>query len=1072
MKRLLTILVLGSAMLAFGQNFKVAAGDLVINEIMQNPSAVSDGVGEYFEVYNISADTVDMDGWLICDVDYDSFTVDNGGPLKVAPDEYLVFGLNDTTSVNGGVLVDYVYSGMSLGNGSDELFLETADGLIVDSVYWDNGTTFPDPSGASMELINPKFDNNDGANWSTATAAYGDGDFGTPGAQNSVYADNAPPAISNMTRTPQEPGSSDAVTIKADIVDDGTVSSASVFYDAGSGWVEVAMVADTTSYSADIPAQADKTPVKFYIQATDDNDDTSISPELAPVDYYFYYVDDNPVHDGLVINEIMYNSTSTDTEYVEVINTTNAAIDLGYYIFRDDKDSHIMRFPDSLILPAGEYLVIAYDTTQFVEKYGAMTTNFIAGFNFSLNNSGDQARLYNANEYLIDMVEYDDGGDWPTEPDGDGPSLELITWEVDNNVGGNWAASTVDDGTPGAENSVFQGLQKTEVTFLCDMSVQITVGNFDPDNAHHMLVARGSFNGWAGNNDQLTRGANDIYSVSNTASYKLNAENYYKFVFVEVSDSSDNTDNWESVDNRVYVIDGTEVDNPINPDGIPERVLDVVYWNDVKATDIFTSPVNITFQVDMNNAIGVAPGDSGRAFVPATDSVYIAGPFNDWLGNSWNVDPDWQLKDDNANGIYTIVTSWPIGTARNFVYKYGFWGPEVASFDNEAGFGENHTYYVEGDGPDIKLPITKFGNLTSLYQETDVTFTCDMSVQIAVGNFDPANAKHLLVARGSFNGWAGNDDALSRGASDIYSASSIGIYELDAENYYKYVFVEVSDTSDNTDNWESVDNRVYVVDGTEVDNPLAPDGVPDKLLETVYYNNVGPGDIFQEAVTVVFKVDMNGAVSVAPGDSGLAFNAATDSVYLAGAFNDWLGNAWNIDPEWQLFDDNADLVYEISTDWPAGTARTFVYKYGFWGPDVASFDNEAGFGQNHVHKESGEGTFFEISTPFGDMTPTAIEEGSEGIPVTFSLQQNYPNPFNPSTTIRFSVAKASETSLVIYNALGQKVKTLFNGRLNPGAVTKVWDGTNQSGSQVATGIYFYQLRSSDRVMTKKMILMK
>ncbi|MHB2154610.1 lamin tail domain-containing protein [Calditrichota bacterium GD2] len=162
--------------------------DIVINEIMQNPSAVDDSKGEWFELYNNDTETVDINGWIIKDDGVDYHVIDNGGPLTIAPGEYLVLGNNDTTTVNGGVPVDYMYHNFILSNGDDEVVLVYSDGVTeVDRVNYDGGPNFPDPSGASMELKNPNYDNNEGANWDTATTAYGDGDKGTPGAQNSNF---------------------------------------------------------------------------------------------------------------------------------------------------------------------------------------------------------------------------------------------------------------------------------------------------------------------------------------------------------------------------------------------------------------------------------------------------------------------------------------------------------------------------------------------------------------------------------------------------------------------------------------------------------------------------------------------------------------------------------------------------------------------------------------------------------------------------------------------------------------------------------------------------------------------
>jgi hypothetical protein len=104
---------------------------------------------------------------------------------------------------------------------------------------------------------------------------------------------------------------------------------------------------------------------------------------------------------------------------------------------------------------------------------------------------------------------------------------------------------------------------------------------------------------------------------------------------------------------------------------------------------------------------------------------------------------------------------------------------------------------------------------------------------------------------------------------------------------------------------------------------------------------------------------------------------------------------------------------------------------------------------------------------------TGIKEdkGSQ-IPNTFSLSNAYPNPFNPTTNIKFSIAKSENINLVVFNVLGQKVKTLVNGAMKAGSYTATWDGRDDFGSHVASGIYFYRLESQSFNVTKKMILMK
>jgi len=168
--------------LSFGQ---VNVGDIIITEIMQNPSAVSDANGEYFEVYNTTGAPIDMNGWVIKDLGTNIHTISLS--LIVPVNGYAILARNGDFASNGGVTVDYVYSGITLGNSADELLLLDTLGTIIDEVDWDGGSTFPNPAGASMELSTDKYnatDNNTGSNWGVAVSPFGSGDNGTPGSVN------------------------------------------------------------------------------------------------------------------------------------------------------------------------------------------------------------------------------------------------------------------------------------------------------------------------------------------------------------------------------------------------------------------------------------------------------------------------------------------------------------------------------------------------------------------------------------------------------------------------------------------------------------------------------------------------------------------------------------------------------------------------------------------------------------------------------------------------------------------------------------------------------------------------
>ena len=162
-------------------------GDLIITEIMVDPDAVADSLGEYVEVYNNSGQLIQLDGWVLADGVNEIHQVTSGGSAYVYPGDYFVFGANANNGTNGGVVVDYQYADFNLAQGFDGVIL-TYEGLVVDEVQYDWGLSFPAITGASL-ILNPTLispaSNDLGANWCGSTSPIvSPGDFGTPGTHN------------------------------------------------------------------------------------------------------------------------------------------------------------------------------------------------------------------------------------------------------------------------------------------------------------------------------------------------------------------------------------------------------------------------------------------------------------------------------------------------------------------------------------------------------------------------------------------------------------------------------------------------------------------------------------------------------------------------------------------------------------------------------------------------------------------------------------------------------------------------------------------------------------------------
>jgi uncharacterized surface anchored protein len=103
---------------------------------------------------------------------------------------------------------------------------------------------------------------------------------------------------------------------------------------------------------------------------------------------------------------------------------------------------------------------------------------------------------------------------------------------------------------------------------------------------------------------------------------------------------------------------------------------------------------------------------------------------------------------------------------------------------------------------------------------------------------------------------------------------------------------------------------------------------------------------------------------------------------------------------------------------------------------------------------------------------TSVDENTELLPERSALGQNYPNPFNAQTTISIDLQSTSNVELSVYNIVGQKITTLLNGQMTAGEHTVIWDGHDNSGHEVASGIYYYKLSTDKHNETKRMTLLK
>lgn len=128
--------------------------------------------------------------------------------------------------------------------------------------------------------------------------------------------------------------------------------------------------------------------------------------------------------------------------------------------------------------------------------------------------------------------------------------------------------------------------------------------------------------------------------------------------------------------------------------------------------------------------------------------------------------------------------------------------------------------------------------------------------------------------------------------------------------------------------------------------------------------------------------------------------------------------------------------------------------------------------KNSIYVFGGENQFNDVVPVVEKLDIATSVEDEIQIPQGVSLDQNYPNPFNPSTTISFKIPQKSKVFLEIFDIFGKRIKTLLDTELDLGKYSVEWNGVDEKGNQVSSGIYFYRLVVGNYSLTKKMILIR
>jgi fibronectin type 3 domain-containing protein len=175
---------------------------------------------------------------------------------------------------------------------------------------------------------------------------------------------------------------------------------------------------------------------------------------------------------------------------------------------------------------------------------------------------------------------------------------------------------------------------------------------------------------------------------------------------------------------------------------------------------------------------------------------------------------------------------------------------------------------------------------------------------------------------------------------------------------------------------------------------------------------------------------------------------------------------------WEIpITDNPDNIwlYEAASEVPGGHAGFITLPNGIGGGGAFCYIAGRSYRWNHDDLR----TNFEVLLRyFLGMIPTGADDDEADLPEQYLLFQNYPNPFNPATTIKFGLPSKSDVRLQVFDVLGRRVAILADGPMEAGYHEIIWDGRNDSGGHVASGIYFYRLQSGEFASIRKMLILK
>jgi hypothetical protein len=516
---------------------------------------------------------------------------------------------------------------------------------------------------------------------------------------------------------------------------------------------------------------------------------------------------------------------------------------------------------------------------------------------------------------------------------------------------------------------------------------------------------------------------------------------------------------------------------------------------------------------------GSNASDWGKTGEICWDTTYVLTKEKNHINSGQS---DYQGKYFYSGAIHVPNTYATAGVQFKYVAHYTT--HDLFESWNDMLYNTTPQYEVSTTGRDTTIFYTWFDNLKPGGFEgtdsVDVTFYADLSNAIANNGFEIGDT--LLVHYGYFNS---SDQVYTAtmgrqvGAQNYFIQVPKFMVEFGKPLYYQYYVVkstqeqrEVYFNFDYTgDVVAMAERRSITIDSSPVVISDVEDSKVDSRRMPTFKNNT----VISQPLKVAVECDVRPAIYQLKAGSTLRdiqsgytitplmLETNPDTVFALGVYingplsnngegtwQTW-GGTLNADSTRKMYDDGTHgdltagdsvftIVYQLDPDSNHTVGQEF--KFGIGGGD-----NESGYGLNHIENIDDSSDSTSLQAQWGSINPkfysawdydkqqpaSGIQNDQNPVARQFALYQNYPNPFNPETNIRFSIPQRERTTLTIYNTLGQVVRRQIYGYLESGNYLFIWNGTDQNGSAVATGIYFYEVKAGNKYRDiRKMVLIK